>query len=68
MSTAVAILTALAGVLSALPFLIRTWQAHRVRLQRLREIRDIKNAVYSGDRDRLADLLERLRTQARHLR
>ena len=68
MSTALAVLTALAGIVSALPFLIRTWQARQQRLSQLRRAKEIHNAVFSGDRDRLADLLQRMRQTPRHLR
>ena len=68
MGTVVAILSALAGVVSALPFLIRAWQVRRARRARVERLEDIKNAVYSGDRDKLAALLGRMRTEARHLR
>ena len=68
MQILVAILTALAGIVSALPFLLRSWQQRQQRLSRLRRAQEIHDAVYSGDRDRLADLLERLRQEARGLR
>ena len=68
MKSAIAILSALAGIVSALPFLLRAWQQRQERLAQLRRAREIHDAVYSGDRDRLADLLERLRQEARGLR
>ncbi|NIA07520.1 MAG: hypothetical protein GWP14_07790 [Actinobacteria bacterium] len=68
MGTVVAILTALAGVVSALPFLLRSWQQRQERLSQLRRAKEIHDAVFSGDRDRLADLLERLRQAPRRLR
>ena len=68
MKSAIAILSALAGIVSALPFLIRAWQGYRLRRRKLRQTQEIHDAVYSGDRDRLADLLERLRQEARGLR
>ena len=68
MNTVVVILTALAGIISALPFLLRSWQKRQEGLARQRQLRKIHDAVFSGDRDRLADLLERMRTQACGLR
>lgn len=68
MKSAIAILSALAGIVSALPFLLRSWQARQQRLSQLRRAREIHDAVYSGDRDRLARLLERLRQTPRRLR
>ena len=67
MKTIVAILTALAGVVSALPFLIRAWQQRQQRLSRLRRVKEIHDAVYSHDRDRMARLLERMRQTPRGL-
>jgi len=61
MKMVVAILTALAGIVSALPFLLRSWQERQQRLAQQRQLQEIHDAVYSGDRDRLAALLERLR-------
>ena len=68
MKTVLAVLTALAGVVSVLPFLIRAWQQRQERLSQLRRAQEIHDAVYSGDRDRLARLLERLRQAPRGLR
>ena len=68
MKTVIAVLTALAGIVSSLPFLIRAWQERQERRARLRRVQEIHDAVYSHDRDRLANLLERLRTEARGLR
>jgi len=68
MGTVVAVLTALAGIVSALPFLLRAWQAHQLRRAQLARSKEIHDAVYSGDRDRLARLLERLRQAPRGLR
>ena len=68
MKTAVAILSALAGIVSALPFLIRSWQARRLRRARTCQLQEIHDAVYSHDRDRMADLLQRLRQTPRDLR
>ncbi len=69
MKLLLALLSALAGIVSSLPFLIRAWQQRQQRKARLAHLQEIHDAVYSHDRDRLAELLQRLRTQApRHLR
>ncbi len=69
MKSLLALLTALAGIISSLPFLIRAWQQRQQRKTRHARLQEIHDAVYSHDRDRLAELLQRLRTQApRHLR
>ena len=68
MKSVIAILSALAGIVSALPFLLRAWQVRQQRLSQLRRAREIHDAVYSGDRDRLADLLQRLRQTPHGLR
>ena len=68
MKSAIAILSALAGIVSALPFLLRTWQQRQQRVAQLRRSREIHDAVYSGDRDRLAALLQRMRQAPRDLR
>ena len=61
MKMVIALLSALAGIISSLPFLLRAWQDRQRRLSRQRQLQEIHDAVYSGDRDRLAALLERLR-------
>ncbi|MCK4850798.1 MAG: hypothetical protein KAT11_05570 [Phycisphaerae bacterium] len=53
---------------SVLPFLIRAWQQRQQRKRRTRRLQEIHDAVYSHDRDRLAELLHRLRQTPRHLR
>ena len=69
MQAVIALLSALAGIVSSLPFLIRTWQQRQRRKAQLARLREIHDAVYSHDRDRLAELLHQLRTKApRHLR
>ena len=68
MKSLLALLSVLAGIVSALPFLIRAWQQRRQRLARLGRVQEIHDAVYSGNRDRLAELLRRLRAEARGLR
>ena len=68
MKSLLALLSALAGIISALPFLIRAWQQRQQRKTRLARLQEIHDAVYSHDRDRLAELLQRLRQTPRHLR
>ena len=68
MKTAVAVLSALAAIASALPFLIRSWQDRRLRRARARQLKEIHDAVYSHDRARMAALLQRLRQTPRDLR
>jgi len=68
MKTVVAILSALAGIVSSLPFLVSAWQERQRRLSQQRQLQEIHDAVYSGDRDRLAALLERLRQTSSRLR
>ena len=68
MKTVVAILSALAGIVSSLPYLISAWQERQRRLSHQRQLQEIHDAVYSGDRDRLAALLQRLRRQESRLR
>ena len=68
MKTALAILSALAGIVSALPFLIRSWQEVQRTRARARQLKEIHDAVYSHDRARMAALLQRLRQTPRDLR
>ena len=69
MKLLLALLSALAGIVSSLPFLIRAWQQRQQRKRRQAHLREIHDAIFSHDRDRLAKLLQRMRTPTpRHLR